>query len=92
MNICTIRDLLARRLFARASAWTEALAVGDRLFVESAVKIAGHRRQFTYSDAGTGTPNTLISAILGLAAFPSSFGLGSTVSLTYCPTALTSCR
>ena len=54
-----IDDLLVRRQFARQSAWTEALAVGDRLFVESAAKSIGSRHQFTYSDAGTGTPNTL---------------------------------
>ena len=53
-----IDDVLARRQFARESAWTESLAVGDRLFVESAAKSIGHRRQFTYSDAETGTPNT----------------------------------
>ena len=53
-----IDDLLARRMFAREAVWTEALAVGDRLFVESAAKSVGHRRRVTYSDAGTATPGT----------------------------------
>jgi len=54
-----VNEQLARRRLAREAAWTEALAVGDRLFVERAAGTMGRRRRFTYSDAGTGTPNAV---------------------------------
>ena len=54
-----IDQLLARRQLTREAAWTEALAVGDQLFVEVAAKSIGHRRRFAYSDAGTETPGAV---------------------------------
>ncbi len=37
--------------------WTESLAIGDRIFVESAAKSIGNRSRFIYSDAGTSSPS-----------------------------------
>jgi len=54
-----IDQLLERRQLMREAVWTEALAVGDQLFVEAAAKSIGHRHRFTYSDAGTETPGAV---------------------------------
>ena len=54
-----INELLARRQLAREAVWTEALAIGDQMFVERAAKSIGHRHHFTYSDAGTGAPGSV---------------------------------
>lgn len=54
-----VNEQLARRHLAREAAWTEALAVGDRVFVERAAGTMSRRWRFTYSDAGTETPNAV---------------------------------
>lgn len=48
-----INEQLARRRLAREAFWTEALAVGDRMFVERVANSFGHRHRFSYLDAGT---------------------------------------
>ena len=43
-----LNDLLLRGGLAREAVWTEALAVGDRVFVERAAREARGRRRFEY--------------------------------------------
>ena len=44
-----IDEKLRRRALSREAQWTEALAVGDRVFVESAARSFGQRNKFEYS-------------------------------------------
>jgi len=53
-----IDEQLARRELEREAVWTEALAVGDREFVDRVAKGIGHRSRFTYGDAGPGAPGS----------------------------------
>ncbi|MFZ4394884.1 MAG: transposase [Kiritimatiellia bacterium] len=48
-----IDEMIARREVAREAAWTEALAVGDRLFVEQTAAQMSNRSQFEYQPVGT---------------------------------------
>lgn len=43
-----LSELILRRKLEREAAWTEALAVGDRVFVECAARETRHRSQFEY--------------------------------------------
>ena len=45
-----IDEKLRRRALSREAQWTEALAVGDRVFVESAARSFGQRNKFEYSE------------------------------------------
>ena len=45
-----IDEKLRRRALSREAQWTEALAVGDRVFVESAARSFGQRNMFEYSE------------------------------------------
>ena len=53
-----IRELLERRASLREAVWTEALAVGDKPFIEHVATSFGQRRRFSYSDVPGAEPNT----------------------------------
>lgn len=50
-----IEERLARRELSREAQWTEALAVGDKIFVENAAQSFRHRHKFDYAETGSGT-------------------------------------
>jgi len=54
-----INELLMRRMLAREAVWTESLAVGEQTFVEGVANSIGHRRRFTYGDAGPAAPGAI---------------------------------
>jgi putative transposase len=54
-----IDERLARRQLDREAVWTEALAVGEKTFVEHAAKSIGHRYRFDYKDAKIGEPGVI---------------------------------
>ena len=54
-----LSDLLARGEFKREPAWTEALAVGDQVFVERVAKKIGSRQRFTYSNLDPSIPGAM---------------------------------
>jgi len=50
-----IEDKLRRRALSREAQWTEALAVGDKVFIESAAQSFGQRYKFEYAETGSAT-------------------------------------
>lgn len=49
-----IKEMLDQREFTRKPEWTEALAVGDRAFVERIARNYGNRTNFSYEGLGVG--------------------------------------
>jgi putative transposase len=50
-----VDEKLERRALAREAQWTEALAVGDKAFVERTARSFGHRHKFEYSETDSAT-------------------------------------
>lgn len=54
-----IKEMLQDRHMAREAAWTDALAIGDRVFVERVASNMRYRLRYTYQNAGIAVPNAV---------------------------------